>query len=107
MKVQKVRKFVLYCCCYESCQREYKSKFTLKKHVLHNHIGYKPFNCIQCGKFFVSKQNLIEHQFIHDDTKPYTCILCGESFRQASRLAVHRRVHDSRYQNTLNNEDQQ
>ena len=92
---------VLYCCPFETCLKEYKSKFNLKRHVQYNHLGNKPFVCVTCEKKFVSKQNLKEHQFIHTGAKPYKCNFCGLKFRQISLLSLHKRTHNSNYQDTL------
>ena len=92
---------ILYCCPNANCNKEYHSKFNLKRHVLYNHVGTKPFTCSICTKKFVSKQNLREHQFTHTGAKPYKCNLCGLKFRQTSLLSLHKRSHESNYQKTL------
>ena len=91
----------LFCCPIEACCKEYKSKFNLKRHVEFNHLGRKPFLCSTCGRLFVSKQNLTEHQFIHSGIKPYKCNQCGHKFRQISQLSLHKRTHNSDYETTL------
>jgi C2H2-type zinc finger/Zinc finger, C2H2 type len=101
MKNPKEFLITLYCCPFTQCVKEYKSKFNLKRHIMYNHLGKKPFNCSVCKKSFVSKQNLIEHQFIHTGAKPYKCSNCGAKFRQISLLSLHKRTHSIDYEKTL------
>ena len=90
----------LYCCPVEYCDREYKSKFNLKKHVQTWHLNIIAFSCKVCNKRFVSKQNLREHNFIHQDKKPFRCSFCGKKFRQSSQLCLHKRSHKKNYAET-------
>lgn len=101
MEELKESRKILYCCPDSQCDKEYQSKFNLKRHVLYNHLGRKPFICQICNKDFVSKQNLLEHNFIHTGAKPYKCSLCGLRFRQVSLLSLHKRSHESNYEQTL------
>jgi hypothetical protein len=41
---------------------------------------------------FSSKQNLMEHTYLHSGQKPFRCSACPESFRQASQLSLHKRI---------------
>ena len=93
--------FTLYSCPVEGCSKEYRNKFTLKKHVKLIHFGKKPFTCSICLQSFVSKQNLREHSFIHSGIKPYKCTYCGKKFRQLSYLSLHKRKHRKNYSETL------
>jgi insecticidal toxin complex protein TccC len=92
---------ISYCCPYDQCEKEYKSKFNLRRHVLYNHLGHKPFSCSVCNTKFVSKQNLIEHQFRHTGAKPYKCTVCHTKFKQISLLSLHKRTHQNNYEETL------
>ena len=101
MKEQQENQIVLFCCPYNNCIKEYKSKFNLKRHVQYKHLACKPFNCTTCKRSFFSKQNLFEHHFIHTGEKPYSCDVCFMRFRQVSLLSLHRRKHSSNYEKTL------
>lgn len=102
MVKNQVEVYLLFCCPYQSCNKEYKSKFNLRRHVQYNHLGNKPFACTVCERNFVSKQNLAEHEFIHKGLKPYKCTECGLKFRYYSQISVHRRIHEANYEDTLN-----
>ncbi|XP_044154450.1 oocyte zinc finger protein XlCOF7.1-like [Bufo gargarizans] len=77
--------------CLE-CGRCFGQRSNLVNH-LKTHTGEKPFLCSQCGKGFAKKSNLLEHQRVHTGEKPYVCPHCGKSFAQKSNLLGHLRVH--------------
>lgn len=83
----------MYCCMYPCCEKMYSTKFNLKRHVETTHLNIKRYMCDVCQKLFASKQNLLEHKFIHTGDKPFICKVCGDSFRQASQLSLHKRSH--------------
>lgn len=90
-----VLKFTKYCCMHNGCNREYTTKINLKRHVLITHLDTQRFTCEQCQKSFSSKQNLIEHRFLHSGDKPYTCSKCNQKFRHLSSLSLHNKFHTS------------
>ena len=87
-----------FICHYEDCQKTYKSKFNLRRHIDSMHLKLKTFQCLECLNWFVSKQNLQDHLNIHADLKPFICNEpdCNKQFRQASHLGVHRKIHEKR-----------
>ena len=88
-----VFKIIKYCCMHSGCDREYTSKINLKRHVLITHLDTRRFTCEQCHKNFSSKQNLIEHSFLHTGDKPYSCTKCNQNFRHLSSLSLHNKFH--------------
>lgn len=89
--------WLFYCCPDPNCDREYKTKFNLKKHVEMTHMGLKFFVCEICSKSLSSKQVLDEHMNKHLGIKPHKCSICRQKFRHYSHLALHRRKHSSRF----------
>ena len=54
-------------CPYDDCEKILSSKFNLQRHIDTCHLRIKRFECEVCFKRFASKQNLREHEFIHEE----------------------------------------
>lgn len=59
--------------------KTFESGDSLKIHVL-EHIGTKPFECLECEKVFHHKNIFNYHMKIHSDEKAFKCNICGRSF---------------------------
>ncbi|XP_066886727.1 zinc finger protein 239-like [Kogia breviceps] len=55
--------------------------------------GEKPYECLERGKRFSDRSNVITHRRIRTGERPYKCGECGESFSQSSNLIIHQRIH--------------
>ena len=61
-----------------------------------NHLAdsEKPFQCIDCGKGFMSERLLQDHTNVHTGAKPYQCRHCPTAFQNSSNRAAHeKKVH--------------
>ncbi|KAB7498104.1 Zinc finger protein 26 [Armadillidium nasatum] len=77
-----------YKCPY--CDYQSPIKGSIKRHVQFKHTKEKPFPCDVCGKRFVQRSDLSNHQRVHTGEKPYECSVCSQRFRFSCNLASHR-----------------
>ncbi|KAK1874750.1 Zinc finger protein ZFMSA12A [Dissostichus eleginoides] len=49
--------------------------------------------CSHCGKCFIYRYKVLEHQRLHTGENPYKCSQCGKSFRRSCDMSSHRRTH--------------
>lgn len=85
-----------FVCSQPGCNKEYSTKFALKRHLI-THSGKRQFACKLCDRKFALEQYLKEHEYIHTNETPYVCGIdgCSESFRQRAKLCIHRMSHKS------------
>ncbi|XP_034147235.1 zinc finger protein 30 homolog isoform X2 [Esox lucius] len=48
--------------------------------------------CPQCGRCFIYRYKMLEHQRLHTGENPYKCSQCGKTFRRSSDMSTHRRT---------------
>ena len=80
-------------CQVPECDKVFTTKFNLVRHISTVHLKIRKWGCKTCGLKFGSKQNLQEHENIHEKKKPCICKTCGQSFNEYSQLASHKSVH--------------
>ncbi|XP_038242280.1 zinc finger protein 34-like isoform X2 [Dermochelys coriacea] len=75
-----------------SCEENHKDlkETTTQKRIL---MGERENMCPECGKTFLWRSHIIEHQRIHTGERPYACCECGKTFIRHSHLLRHRRIH--------------
>lgn len=71
-KVQVVKKGDLECL---TCQKKFVSTVELDKHVKKFHEGKIKFRCKECGKGFMTRQGVRQHELVHN--KPEEKLVCG------------------------------
>ncbi|KAM7063139.1 zinc finger protein 350-like [Molossus nigricans] len=91
IKPQKPQKREKAHVCSE-CGKAFMKKSWLTDHQI-IHTGEKPHQCSVCGKAFSRKFMLTEHQRTHTGEKPYECSECGKAFLKKSRLNIHQKTH--------------
>ncbi|CAG2115524.1 unnamed protein product, partial [Medioppia subpectinata] len=78
-------------CFWPKCQYKTKEK--------HNcvHLNERKFKCNEenCGKKFITNQNLIRHKIIHSGEKHFVCHFndCNKSFSEKCHLKEHMKRH--------------
>ncbi|GMR36384.1 hypothetical protein PMAYCL1PPCAC_06579, partial [Pristionchus mayeri] len=90
--VQMVHLNQLHKCPYEGCDHPgYKCSKALAAHIRSVHTNVRPYECDECGKNFVRRNDLKMHELTHSDQASFHCA-CGSSFRRALYLKKHQRT---------------
>nr|POE47650.1 zinc finger protein 431 [Quercus suber] len=85
-----------YHCYWAGCSKgeSFGNKPKLTRHI-HSHTGHKPHQCLHpgCGKGFVTKEQLKNHETTHTKTRGHICPECGKGFAVKTALTSHMNVH--------------
>lgn len=84
----------LYSC--SECNKEFKTKCTLRYHLFSHRPGAGTYNCpvYDCKRVFKNPKRLSDHnRRYHLNTEDYVCEYCGYHTRIKCNLTVHRRKH--------------
>ncbi len=78
----------------ELCGKMFSGTISLKWHVESIHKGNrKTFLCNFCGKAFLAKTKMEDHENLHTGRRPYICSICGANFAHSSSLSSHMLIH--------------
>ena len=82
------------------CGKLFAAK-VMNRHIQSAHTpdDQKKFRCDTCGKGFIDKQRLSEHNNIHTGAKPYVCKYCPLGFASRGTHAMHEKSHIGRGRN--------
>lgn len=75
------------------CSKAFNRKTRLDLHVKYVHEGAKPFECTECNKTFVRREDMARHTVLHSGLKAHKCPICDKSFAMKSSLKIHLLTH--------------
>ncbi len=64
----------------DDCDKEYKTKDSLRNHIKLKHSKVQPLQCVKCDKYFLNKYSLNKHVYQVHPSKLHSCPFCGSSF---------------------------
>ncbi|XP_052072851.1 zinc finger protein 99-like [Mytilus californianus] len=83
-----------YKCHFDICDKTFKSKPELKKHLRLQHQKFMNFSfCHPCGKAFKYRSQLLIHENMHRQDKGFTCDICGKKFSYKNSMIKHQQIH--------------
>lgn len=68
----------------DSCEKRFRSKYTLNVHHKRIHLRIKNLVCSECSARFVTNQELNQHMVTHNLEPPVECPHCARSFSSKS-----------------------
>ena len=82
----------------EICGAVLKNKFNLQTHMSSSHRKQERKQCPECGKFFHSRRlnRHILYAHTEDHLKPHVCKICGKGFIEKQSLGDHENIHTGR-----------
>lgn len=75
------------------CRKAFNRKSRLDLHVKYVHEGAKPFECTECNKTFVRREDMSRHTVLHSGLKAHKCPICDKTFAMKSSLKIHLLTH--------------
>lgn len=85
------------------CDKTYKQKFDLKRHIITKHTQDRPYNCTSCKKGYFYKKQLEDHvAAAHTYERPHSCDVCGKRFATLFQIKNHKRTHEDKLFHCLN-----
>lgn len=81
--------------CLE-CQRTFPSPALLRRHLsLHYPQNRAPIPCMYCGRRFMTKADLANHEESHlSNDRVHICDICNKSFSDLTELNLHKKYHE-------------
>ena len=81
----------------ELCQKEFKTKGQMNRHVKHIH-GAKKYPCQICSTLFSSLYGLNNHvKYVHNENNDqrHKCVTCEKEFKRKDCLRAHIKTHNT------------
>ena len=88
---ERIHKWVEQTC--QVCEKSYKRKEHLLRHMQTSHSELRPFVCKVCAHTFSRKDRLLRHEKIHSGVPEYKCNACEKCFVRRDSLTKHLLVH--------------
>lgn len=82
-----------FACNVEGCTRKFTIRPDLNDHIRKCHTGERPYQCLICGKRFLTGSVYYQHRLIHRGERRYGCDKCSKRFYRADALKNHLRIH--------------
>ena len=75
----------MYAC--EVCKKSFRTTSLTNRHLNQVHLKMLNFKCGPCGKSFVSKGTLDQHQSVHNGA--FVCDICEKTYQREDTLSNH------------------
>jgi len=79
----------IFTCQALACSARETPQSTQARDHAKNHLKFKQFQCEECQRRFVRKQDLTEHEGRHIGSKSYPCEYCNREFNKAGNRNRH------------------